>query len=127
MDAMLPSAMTERRTKRSQDPLVALHYQLASVREETRCDVVVLAERGGFVVAGAGSWPACEELAAFAPLLAAEPDGASPRVLALRAEVELVPVRVDGEEMFLLARGGAERRASVERAAEGVARILRAA
>jgi len=119
--------MTERRTKRSADPLVALHYQLASAREEARCDVVVLAERCGFVVAGAGSWPACEELAAYAPLLAVTPDdrsGRSVRVEAMRSEVEVLPVLVDGEEMFLVARGGRESGATFARAAEGVARIL---
>ena len=60
----------ERRRKRSNDPLIALHYQLAHARTEGRYDAVVVADGSGVVVAGAGAWATCEELAAYAPLLA---------------------------------------------------------
>src|ERR1700690_2854417 len=60
----------EPRRRRSPDPLVALHYQLSSTRREGALDTIVVADGSGVVVAGAGSWAACEELAAFAPLIA---------------------------------------------------------
>lgn len=59
----------ERRERRSQDPLVALHHHLASFRSRRGLDAVVVADDHGLLVAGAGSWPVCEELAAYAPLL----------------------------------------------------------
>ena len=55
--------LTERRRKRSQDPLIALHYHLAEVRAEVAFDAVVVADSSGLVLAGAGSWAVCEELA----------------------------------------------------------------
>ena len=125
----------ERRRKRSNDPLIALHYQLAHARTEGSLEALVVADGSGVVVAGAGTWAMCEELAAYAPLLAqgqwTEPglDDTS-RVAELRGEVDVQPVDVDGQTMLLCAlgaRGGPRRTATMDRAAEGVARILRVA
>src|SRR5215472_11586768 len=60
----------ERRHQRSNDPLVALHYQLAQAGREGKVDAMVVADDSGVLVAGAGPWASCEELAAYAPLLA---------------------------------------------------------
>ena len=122
----------ERRRKRSDDPLIALHYQLAHARTEGRYDALVVADGAGVVVAGAGAWATCEELAAYAPLLAqgqwTEPglDDTS-RVAELRSEVDVQPVDVDGQTVLLCARGGRRRMAAIDAAAAGVARILRVA
>lgn len=133
--------MDDRRQRRSSDPLVALHYQLSSARARNEFDAIVVADPSGVVVAGAGSWPVCEELAAYAPLLA---DGAwasmsepvSSRVEALRREVDVRLVSVAGHEVLLCTRQsrrpeGAEALDAVERdlteAARGVSRILSAA
>jgi hypothetical protein len=125
----------ERRSKRSNDPLIALHYQLAQARTEASLEAVVVADESGLVVAGAGTWAMCEELAAYAPLLAqgqwSEPglDDTS-RVAELRGEVDVQPVDVDGQTVLLCSRGGLRRvaaMAAMERAAVGVARILRVA
>ena len=122
----------ERRRKRSNDPLIALHYQLAHARTEGRFDAVVVADGSGVVVAGAGAWATCEELAAYAPLLAqgqwTEPglDDTS-RVAELRGEVDVQSVDVDGQTVLLCSRGGRRAAAAMERAAAGVARILRVA
>lgn len=122
----------ERRKKRSSDPLVALHYQLAQARESGNLDVLVLAESSGLVVAGAGPWSACEELAAYAPFFVQRSDGASVRgrVDSMRSEVEVLPLVVDGQEMILCGRrgrGDGERpsEAPLTHAALGVTRILR--
>jgi hypothetical protein len=122
----------ERRRKRSDDPLVALHYQLADARREGRVEAMVVADDAGLVVAGAGAWAACEELAAYAPLLAqgqwSEPGTADrSRIATLRQQVDVQPIEVDGQRMLVCARGGTMRRAAMDRAAQGAARILRAA
>jgi hypothetical protein len=125
----------ERRRLRSDDPLVALHHQLASVRQDGGIETVVLADDAGLVVAGAGAWAACEELAAYAPLLAeafvgspaggacGAPGGDS-RIAALRDEVDVRPLDVGGQRVLLCLRGGARRGHAADRAAGGVARIL---
>jgi hypothetical protein len=120
----------ERRRKRSQDPLVALHYQLATARKDAAVETLVLADPSGVMVAGAGAWAACEELAAYAPLLAETAADREPsRFASLRTEVELRMLSIDGQEVLLCARS--PRRdprlgATLDRAAQGVARILAA-
>jgi hypothetical protein len=99
----------ERRRRRSSDPLVALHYQLSTSRTRAELDAIVVADASGVVVAGAGSWPVCEELAAYAPLLAEGSwgimtDQVSSRVESLRHEVEVRALSVAGQEVLLCAR-----------------------
>ena len=48
------SLLADRRRQRSDDPLVALHYQLANVRREAELEAIVVADDSGVVVAGAG-------------------------------------------------------------------------
>lgn len=121
----------ERRKKRSEDPLVALHYQLTVARSEGSIDAIVLADTAGTVVAGAGSWAACEEIAAYAPLLS-QPgeDGSGSRIEELRSEIEVHPLRVSGQDVLLCSRrlrASATHEAAIARAAEGITRILAAA
>jgi hypothetical protein len=126
------SFMDDRRRRRSSDPLVALHYQLSSARARGDLDAIVVADPSGVVVAGAGSWPVCEELAAYAPLLA---EGAwasmttqvSSRVEAMRGEVDVRAVSIGGQEVLLCTRQKRRNEALVcdlEEAARGVSRIL---
>jgi hypothetical protein len=134
---------SERRQRRSEDPLVALHYQLSSARARGELAAIVVADVSGVVVAGAGSWPVCEELAAYAPLLA---DGAwaemsapvSSRVDTLRRDAIVRAMHVGGQEILLCARrqsaGDASASASdattlreLDEAAAGVSRILMSA
>jgi hypothetical protein len=126
------TAIDDRRRKRSQDPLVALHYQLAYTRNEERLDAIVVADDCGVVVAAAGSWAACEELAAYAPILSrgawTEPGArATSRVEELRNQVDIQSVQVDGQTVLLCSRGKGARAGAMDRAAAGVARILTAA
>ena len=130
--------MDDRRRRRSSDPLIALHYQLSSARARNDLDAIVVADPSGVVVAGAGSWPVCEELAAYAPLLADGPWATmttpiSSRVEALRHEVDIRSVAVGTQEVLLCARQ--KRRAEaveaielatreLDEAARGVSRIL---
>jgi hypothetical protein len=120
----------ERRRKRSADPLVALHYQLAHARSIGDLDAIVVADPSGVVVAGAGAWAVCEELAAYAPFLATDGNmsgSMSSRLESLRAEVDVQMISVGSEEVLLCARGGRSRKESLASAAVGIDRILRAA
>jgi hypothetical protein len=122
-------ATPERRRRRSQDPLVALHYQLAYARTESRMEAIVVADDAGLVVAASGSWAACEELAAYAPILATggwtEPGLIQQsRVAELRSQVDIRPVEVEGQTVLLCSRGGNPTPGAMGRAAQGVVRIL---
>jgi hypothetical protein len=75
-------------------------------------------------------------MAAYAPLLASagsqgswnEPGLGEPsRVFVLKPEIEVKSVDVDGQQVLVAARGGVLRAQAMERAAQGVARILKAA
>jgi hypothetical protein len=120
---------SERRRQRSNDPLVALHYQLVHAGGEGMVDAMVVADNSGVLVAGAGPWALCEELAAYAPLLAEgqwyEPGyGSSGPLAELRTEVDVQRVETDGQSVLVCARGGWMRAMAMEKAALGVARIL---
>lgn len=122
----------DRRRKRSSDPLIALHYQLSHARSDASLETLVLADPSGVVVAGAGAWAACEELAAYAPLLAGDETADAPRLDAMRTEVEIRQLEVCGQEVYLCARSRGDRNknlgdAAMARAAEGISRILSAA
>jgi hypothetical protein len=124
-------ARNDRRKRRSADPLVALHYQLAHAKSDAALEAIVLADPSGIVVAGAGSWVVCEELAAYAPFLAQpQADVALPsRMQAFQGEVDVRPMEAAGQAMLLCAlspKGKARpaRGEAAERCARGVARIL---
>jgi hypothetical protein len=119
--------------------MVALHHQLAHVRREANLDAIVVTDDTGLVVAGAGAWVACEELAAYAPILASarSPGHATwnlpgleqdSRIAEMRTEVDVRPVNVDGQRLLVCARGGVRGgrtgTGAMQRAADGVARIL---
>ena len=81
--------MVERRTRRSEDPLVALHYKLSATRRDRGLEAIVVADADGLVIAGAGAWPLCEEVAAYAPLLGeSDSDSELPQRLHGRVRVE---------------------------------------
>ncbi|MFO0677701.1 MAG: hypothetical protein U0169_14290 [Polyangiaceae bacterium] len=119
---------SERRKRRSEDPLVALHFQLSTALRESEAAAVVLADMSGVVVAGAGSWALCEELAAYAPLIARNDVAAEGgRIQELRGHVEVRTLVVEGQEVLLCARGVPAFGTALVRAAEGVKRILKRA
>jgi len=118
---MQDTSSQERRTRRSDDTMTALHYQLAFARHQGGFDALVLADSAGCVVAGAGAWATCELLAAYAPLMAHESACEPPMT-----DVEVKKLIVDGAEVLLCSRGGNSFGApSLNRAATGCRRILR--
>jgi hypothetical protein len=131
-EAVPSTPSSERRTRRSRDPVTALHYQLASTRALGGLDAVVLVDDSGCLVAGAGAWPACEELAAYAPLLE-DPSkivrrAVSERIGELSRRATTRVVDLDGSGLVVSCRGGVVDRALfLDMAATGVRRILSAA
>jgi hypothetical protein len=118
------TSSSDRRQRRSSDTMTALHYQLAFARHEGEFDALILADSAGVLVAGAGAWPTCELLAAYAPLVAR---GNVPAKEPELGGLEIRSVVVDGSEVLLCARGGgSQKTASMTRAASGCQRILRA-
>jgi hypothetical protein len=129
MTAPIPSTQDDRRRQRSDDVTTALSYQLAWTRREAGLEALVLVDGQGCLIAEAGAPSLCEELAAFAPLLAqGEPSGGSAvdELLATMAgEVRVHKVAVDGAEAILCGRGGDARRAgALTQAISGCQRIL---
>jgi hypothetical protein len=115
----------ERRKQRSTDPLVALHYQLAQSKSRSAVDAIVLADSAGVVVAGAGAWVVCEELAAYAPLFSQRGEELPARVASMRAECEVRTMTAGGQPMLLCAMGKSSARTrAADLASEGVVRIL---
>jgi hypothetical protein len=120
-----PKTAEERRKQRSTDPLVALHYQLAQSKSRSSAEAIVLADTSGVVVAGAGSWVVCEELAAYAPLFSQTDSELPARVASLRAECEVREMTAGGQPMLLCAMGKSTARAqAADLASGGVVRIL---
>jgi hypothetical protein len=123
----LMNTSEDRRRRRSPDPLVALHYQLSQARRDAALDTLVVADGSGVVVAGAGSWASCEELAAFAPLMF---DGAMSD-----ERVSIRSVNVGIGRVLLCAKIGdsesaetkSARELAMKRAEQGITRILQAA
>jgi hypothetical protein len=118
----------DRRQRRSNDPITALHYQLAYARHTGGFDALVLVDETGALVAGAGAWPLCEELAAYAPLLADDegaPESAT-SLRKLRPQVRMQAIDFQGSTVLLAARGAANDAAegSLGAAAVGCLRIL---
>jgi hypothetical protein len=100
--------------------MTALHYQLAFARHEGGFEALVLADSSGCLVAGAGAWPTCEALAAYAPLF-----GDPSTLPEESAQMEVRKLTIDGSEVLLCSRGGGNAGApSMARAASGCVRIL---
>ena len=120
----------ERRKRRSSDPIIALHHQLAAVRADASFDAMVLADDAGCVMAGAGAWPACEELAAYAPFFVGGTLCCNEQVASeateMVADVHYQPASVDGLGVVLCAKGqrGKEVAHQMSRALSGCERIL---
>jgi hypothetical protein len=121
----------ERRRRRSSRVGVALTYQLEHVTEVEKLWAFVLADKNGLALATAtpaASSVDVEELSALCPLMGAghvRPEVVDSTVGGGRS-VELLPVDIDGEPLYLLsvATGPASAHRAVARAAAGVRRIL---
>ncbi len=127
----MDASVYDRRLRRSDDTITALHLQLSHARFHGGLEALVLVDEVGALVAGAGAWPVCEELAAFAPLLADQTallhEETRRLTDALRPSVTLFPFSIDGTAVMLAARGPLSPETAaplLTNAASGCTRIL---
>jgi hypothetical protein len=130
-----PSPALDRRKARSSDALVALGRLLDGSRRVGRLEAVALADETGCLVAGAGAFRTCEELAALAPLMApcslraaeAANDIVPNRLDVLARRMEIRRLTIDGVEVLLCGQGAETdaRSSGLDHAASGCGRILR--
>lgn len=118
----------ERRRARTSDPLRALSRLLDSVRQRAQLEAVAVADETGLLVAGAGPWRACEELAA----LAADANPPANDVVPCRIDVisratDARRVRIDGVEVLLAARARSDSPAAGESTAASESGVFPAA
>jgi len=115
----------DRRASRPSDPSQALDRLLDSVRRDGEFEAVAVADDAGVLVAGAGAFSTCEEIAAVAPIVAradAANDTIPTRLDVIARRMHVRRVRIDGIEVLLCGKGG--RAGELGRAAAGCARIL---
>lgn len=108
----------ERRSGRSNDPLIALGRLLDAARRLGGGQVLAVADESGLLVAGSGHFDACEELAAQAA--AQHPVDAPAAPASVRA------LEFRGARVLLCASGGDVAR-SLSHAEQGTRRILTSA
>ncbi len=130
------SVTVDRRSRRSQQTLEALTYQLEHILERENLHNFTLGDRRGLVIANAGDRRESDVLAAYAPVLARSLDDRHRRRVLARINtllptlpVESIRVRrfcVDDEDLFLtlVGRPGVYRDVGLYRAITGVRRIL---
>lgn len=120
-----PDGGAERRGACRDETLSALGALLDSVRRDGAFDAVAIADGAGVLVAGAGAFCTCEEIAALSPLVAragAANDTIPTRLDLITRKMEVRRLRIDGIEVLLSGRGGDA--GVLARAAQGCARIL---
>lgn len=115
----------ERRAPERCDSLLSLRRLLDVARRDGGLEAVAVADDTGCLVAGAGQWQVCEELAAAAPLLPAN-DTVPTRLDLLSGRLQVRRLTVDGVMVLLCSRGGGEGSdRALGWAADGCSRILR--
>jgi hypothetical protein len=109
------------------DPLATLSRLLDTARERTGISALAVADDSGLLIAGAGSWANCEELAARAPLMAevglAVNDTVPTRLDVLARRSEVRRITVDGMRVFVCGEGR-NAAAAVAGATQCVRRVL---
>lgn len=120
-----PDEGPDRRARRSGQADEALGRLLEGARRDGDFEALALADETGILVAGAGAFRTCEEMAAFAPLWAREEaanDTIPTRLDVIARRTEIRRLSIDGVEVLLCGQGGT--REALARAAAGCARIL---
>lgn len=126
MDRVPRAPTTERRRHRSEDALEALTRLLEATRRQNDLEALAVTDTTGLLLAGAGASQVCDELAAWAPVMAQKAANDSiPNCLdAFEGRTRLRRLRVDGFEIVVacLAQGRAD--APLDAVSAGCQRIL---
>lgn len=117
--------LAERRRRRSEDRQLALRYQLESAQNRGGLEAVALADADGLILASAGEAGVCEELGAFAPLVAKSALGMRLPPMLRGGDVAVRSIPAYGQNLYLACvGGGVARDAVMGHSVSGVARIL---
>ncbi len=122
--------MIDRRRRRSDDTVRAIHLQLESCRRQAGLEAMILADGDGLCIANAGDDDACSEFAARVSVMQRERAGFDGEVWTDEARWDVYVRRFDyeGFALCLCAVGGLpdERVREIEHSLRGVTRILSA-
>lgn len=102
---------TERRRRRSDDPLEAMRLQLDACRDDGAVDAMVIFDDQGLRLAGSGDGETCDEVAATLPLVSRDLDYFEGHLSSPRGTWDLAVRRfaVSGGSLFVCAVGGMTR------------------
>jgi hypothetical protein len=121
-------SMRERRCRRTDDVMEALHFQLDACREDAELTAMVVADDLGMCLASSGALGTCFEIAARLPMLGRKAGDFEGVLLGAKGGVPVAMKRIklDGTELFACAVGGIRERhaTQLQRAEIGVRRIL---
>jgi hypothetical protein len=119
---------TERRRRRSDDPQVALAYQLETCHQQGGLEAMVLADEDGFCIAASGDPDTCAEIAARLGMMGHKTEQFNGVLLGpdRRWDIDMRRFDIDGADLFMCAVGGPARAATdcVGRSIDGAVRIL---
>jgi hypothetical protein len=122
--------VSERRRRRTDDVMEALHLQLDACRESAALEAVVIADDLGMCLASSGAPAMCYEVAARLPILARKAGDFAGVLLGASGGVPVGVKRINVGDTELIAcvLGGDQERhgAELRRAEQGVMRILAA-
>jgi len=116
----------ERRRHRSDDALSALTRLLEAARARAGLDALAVADTAGLLVAGAGASQTCEELAAWAPVVARAPanDAVAGMGAPFDGRTSLRRLFVGGSEIVVACLGKNRSTAELDAVSAGCQRIL---
>ncbi len=122
--------MRDRRQRRTEDVLEALHLQMDACREDGELTAMIVADEHGMCLASSGAVSTCSEIAARLPILGRKAGDFEGVLLGAKGGVPVAMKRIklDGAELYACAVGGIKERHAVQlhRAEFGVRRILAA-
>jgi hypothetical protein len=120
----------ERRRRRTNDVMEALHLQLDACREDAELEAMVVADDLGMLLASSGMPSMCYEVAARLPILARKAGDFSGVLLGASGGVPVgvKRIKLGDSELIACALGGQQDRhgEQLRRAEQGVKRILAA-
>ena len=121
---------SDKRQRRSDNPTMALFYQLDTCLKDAGLEAIVLSDEDGLCLASSGDPDTCEEIAANLPFVGTKVSDFE-GVLFAPAKAWKVTVKrfeVEGTELYLCAAGGKgdARSSEISRSLSGARRILAA-
>jgi hypothetical protein len=124
-----PVQVRERRRRRTEDVMEALHLQLDACRLDGDFEAMVVADEHGMCLASSGLPATCLEIAARLPIIGRKTDGWAGTLLGAAGGVAVAMKKIDldgATQLYACAVGGEQTRhqGELSRAENGVRRIL---